>query len=69
MCLAIPGKIIRIKDKRASVYYDNGSSIEAAIIDGNYKTGDYVVVQGKLVVDKVPARQVESWQKFIKEGK
>jgi hydrogenase maturation factor len=67
MCLAIPGKITGIKKSMASVDYGDQKT-EAKIIEGDFKVGDYVIVQGKIVVEKVPRTQVKQWQKFLKES-
>jgi hydrogenase expression/formation protein HypC len=61
MCLAIPGKIVKIEEDRAVVEYYNGEKTNAKIVEGNYKEGDYVIVQAKLVVEKVPKKEAVSW--------
>ncbi len=66
MCLAIPGKITGIKKGVASIDYGD-TKTKAGIIDGDFKVGDYVIVQGKIVVEKVPKKQVRQWQKFLTE--
>mgnify|MGYP001563456283 CR=1 FL=1 len=60
MCLAIPGRIIKIEKDLALVDYGK-EKITARIIRGNYKLGDYVLVQSRIVVEKIPKN------KFIKE--
>jgi hydrogenase maturation factor len=67
MCLAIPGKIVKKNGKKVTVDYGTEKR-EAAIVDGRYKVGDFVIVQGKIVVDKVPAAQVRKWHKFLAES-
>lgn len=67
MCLAIPGKIIEKKGNKVVVDYDSEKR-EASIMDGEFEVGDYVIVQGKIVVDKVPAEQIKNWQDFLKES-
>ena len=66
MCLAIPGKIVKISGHKVVVDYD-GELREAAIIEGDFKTGDYVIVQGKIVIEKVPAAQIKKWKDFLKK--
>jgi hydrogenase maturation factor len=66
MCLAIPGKIISKKGKVVVVDYGSEKR-KASIIDGSYKVGDFVIVQGKIVVDAVPAEQVKRWHRFLRE--
>jgi hydrogenase expression/formation protein HypC len=60
MCLAIPGKIIAIKKDVATVDYGSQKT-DATIIEGDFKEGDYVIVQGKIVVEKVPAEELKQW--------
>lgn len=67
MCLAIPGKIVSKEGSAVMVDYD-GDTREASIIDGEFEVGDFVIVQGKIVVDKVPAEQVKKWRDFLKDG-
>jgi hydrogenase maturation factor len=66
MCLAVPGKIVEKKGKAVVVDYGSVKH-KAAIVEGSYRVGDFVIVQGKIVVDKVPAAQVKRWHKFLDE--
>jgi hydrogenase expression/formation protein HypC len=52
MCLAIPGKIVKIKGDNATIEYP-GQTREAKIIEGGYKVGDYVFVSAKIIVQKI----------------
>ena len=45
MCLAIPGKIIKIENDNAIVDYISEKRI-GKIVEGTYKVGDYVIIQG-----------------------
>ncbi len=65
MCLAVPGKITKIKEGVATVDYGSEKR-EAKIVYGEYKPGDYVIVQAKLIVDKVPVEQVQAWLNIVK---
>jgi len=65
MCLAVPGKIIEIKDDIAIVDYGSEKR-EARIVEEGFKIGDYVIVQGKIVIDKVPENEVEQWLGLFK---
>lgn len=67
MCLAIPGKIIDKKGDKVIVDYDSEKR-EAFVIDGEFEVGDFVIVQGKIVVDKVPPEQIKMWRDFLKES-
>ncbi|HLC65683.1 MAG TPA: HypC/HybG/HupF family hydrogenase formation chaperone [Candidatus Nanoarchaeia archaeon] len=66
MCLAIPGKIIAVKGKTATIDYGSEKR-KATIVVGDYKSGDYVIVQGKIVIEKVPKSQVKGWLEMVKE--
>ncbi len=68
MCLAIPGKIISIENKTATVDYGSEKR-HASIVAGDFAVGDFVVVQGRIVVDKVPPEQVQQWLDLLAEKK
>ena len=68
MCLAIPGKIVGIKEDTAIVDYGSEKR-EAKIVEGNFKIGDFVIVQAKIIVEKVPEEQVKGWLDVVnKDG-
>ncbi|MDP1729452.1 MAG: HypC/HybG/HupF family hydrogenase formation chaperone [archaeon] len=67
MCLAIPGKIIEIEDSLATIDYGSEKRV-AKIVEGNYKIGDFVIVQGKIVIEKVPKSQVSGWLELVKKS-
>jgi hydrogenase expression/formation protein HypC len=52
MCLAIPGKIIKISGDMATIEYP-GQTREAKIIEGEYSIGDYVFVSAQIIVQKI----------------
>lgn len=64
--MAIPGEIVEKNGDQVKVDY-NGDFREASIIDGEFEVGDYVIVQGKIVVDKVPPEQIDKWNNFVNE--
>jgi hydrogenase maturation factor len=68
MCLAYPGKIEKIKKDIATIDYDFEKR-QAKLIDTKFKVGDYVIVQGKIVIEKVPKKSAEQWLEMIKSGK
>ncbi len=68
MCLAIPGKIIRIEKDIAIVDYGSEKR-QANMVVGDFSVGDFVIVQGKIVVEKVPAEQVQQWLDLLAESK
>ncbi len=58
MCLAVPGKIIAIADGVATVDYDVEKRF-GKIIDGDYAVGDYVIISGGIVIDKIPQDEAQ----------
>ena len=68
MCLAIPGKIIKIEDDDAIVDYISEKRV-GKIVEGTYKVGDYVIIQGGLVIEQIPEEQAKKlkWTRAIKE--
>ena len=67
MCLAIPGKIIEIKNDIALIDYGSEKR-QAKIIIGDFKINDYVIVQGKIIIEKVPEEQVQGWLNLLKNA-
>ena len=66
MCLTIPGKIIEIKKDVATIDYGSEKR-QAKIVEGDYKVGDCVLVQAKVVVEKVPEKQMKGWLEVLKD--
>ena len=64
MCLAIPGKIVEIKKDVATIDYGSEKR-NAKIVVGNYGIGDFVIVQGKIIIEKVPKEQVKGWLEIV----
>lgn len=60
MCLAIPGKIVKIEKDDAVVDYISEKRT-GKIVEGTYKVGDYVIIQGGLVIEKIPDEQAKKW--------
>lgn len=56
MCLAIPGKIVKIEGDNAIVDYVTEKR-EAKIFGLDVSLGDYVIVQQKIVVQKIPKKE------------
>ena len=52
MCLAMPGKIIKIEGSEATIEYP-GEQRTATIVDGDYSIGDYVFVSAQIIVQKL----------------
>lgn len=66
MCLAIPGKIIEIKNDLATIDYGSEKR-QAKIIEGDFKINDFVIVQGQIVIEKVPEEQVQGWLEIVQK--
>ncbi|MFH1440105.1 MAG: HypC/HybG/HupF family hydrogenase formation chaperone [Candidatus Woesearchaeota archaeon] len=74
MCLAIPGKIIEIKNYMVIVEYPKKLGVEKkeAMNTGfNLKIGEYVFVQADIVVQKVPEKEaidsLKTWAEVSKQ--
>jgi len=66
MCLTIPGKIIKIEGDIATLDYGSETR-EAKIVEGDYKVGDCVLVQARIIVEKVDEKQMEGWLEVLKD--
>lgn len=53
MCLAIPGKILNIKEDKVIVEYP-GENREVMNTGFDLKEGEYVFVQAGIVIQKIP---------------
>lgn len=58
MCVALPGKIIDIKDRDAVVDF-NGNQVTARAGLVDVKVGDYVLVHAGCVIQKVSQQDME----------
>ena len=65
MCLAIPGKIIKIEGDMATIQYPEEVRV-AKIIEDDYKVGDFVFVSAQIVVQKLTEKEalesLEQWK-------
>ena len=65
MCLAIPGKVVRIMGDTAIVDY-GVEQRKVRLMNPEVKEGDYVVVQNKLILQSIPEDQalksIEMWK-------
>jgi hydrogenase expression/formation protein HypC len=72
LCLAMPGKIIKVEKGFATVDY-SGEKRRASVELVKVKPGDYVIVQAKFVVQKVPEKEaveaIKVWQAGKKQRK
>jgi len=65
MCLAIPGKVIKINKENAIVdYLGEKREVNCSLVD--CKIGDYVIVQNKFIMQKVPEKEalksIKAWK-------
>ena len=61
MCVALPGKVIEIKDRDAVVDF-NGNQVTARAGLVDVKVGDYVLVHAGCVIQKVTQQDMEEMQ-------
>jgi hydrogenase expression/formation protein HypC len=66
MCLAIPGKIISIKNQLATVDF-NGVKKEVNISLVNVKIGEYVMVHAGFAIEKMEKEQIVEMSKILKK--
>lgn len=67
MCLAIPGKIIKIKDQLAIVDFQGvKKEINISIVD--VKVGDYVMVHAGFAIEKMKKDNVKEIKAYLKNG-
>lgn len=67
MCLAIPGKIIEVKENGECVVDYGAEKRVATILSDDIGLEDYVIVSNKIVVMKVPKDQAVDYLNAIKE--
>ena len=65
MCVALPGKVIEIKERDAVVDF-NGNQVTARAGLVDVKVGDYVLVHAGCVIQKVTQQEMEE-MKALKE--
>lgn len=58
MCLAVPGKIVKIAKGSATVDYGTEKRT-GKIIEDEYTVGDYVIIQGGIVAMKIEKKEAE----------
>ncbi|GIW69919.1 MAG: hydrogenase [Patescibacteria group bacterium] len=59
MCLAIPGKVIKINGMKVTVKYPHDSR---EVLDGgiSVKVGDYVLVQMGIIIRRIGSKEAKS---------
>ncbi len=61
MCLAIPGKVIKVEGDQATLDYGDEQRVVGAQFVPDLEVGEYVLVQAKMIVQKVPKDQAEKF--------
>jgi len=59
MCLALPGKIIKLKNNKAIVDFGAHQHQAKCGLVKNLKIGDYVYTHGNLVLDKIDQKEAK----------
>lgn len=63
MCVALPGKVIEIKERDAVVDFNGNQVIaRAGLVD--VKVGDYVLVHAGCVIQKVSKQEMDELEKL-----
>ncbi|MBU1179090.1 HypC/HybG/HupF family hydrogenase formation chaperone [Patescibacteria group bacterium] len=65
MCLAIPSKIVDIKEGWATVRSDKHNHRANLSLVKDVKVGDYVLVHGDMVLNKVEKEEAEKILKMV----
>jgi hydrogenase assembly chaperone HypC/HupF len=63
MCIAAPGKVIKIEGKKALIEYPGNQTRYAMITDEKIKLGNYVSVQMGLIINVLTKSESASAQK------
>lgn len=67
MCIAVPGKVIKIIGKKALIQYPGGKTKNALIIDEKVKPGSFVSVQMGIIVNVLSKAEglyaAKAWKK------
>jgi hydrogenase expression/formation protein HypC len=66
MCVALPGKVIEIKEKDAVVDF-NGNQVTARLGLVDVQPGDYVLVHAGCILQKVSTDEAESLNELMKD--
>lgn len=70
LCLAIPGKVVKLdKEKKFAIIDYSGEQRKASIELVDVKPGDYVVVQAQFIIQKIPEKEAIEAIKIWQENK
>ena len=67
MCLAVPGKVVKIIDDEVTVDY-GVEKRKGKLMAKGINVGDYVLIQGGFVVQKIEKKEAESALKLYQEA-
>ena len=71
MCLAIPAKVLRVKDGIAEVDFGRGVSREVNIMLVDVKVGDYVLVHAGYAIQVIDEKEAKEtlrlWNRILEE--
>ena len=66
MCLAIPGKIIKLEKGKAIVDYGTETR-EGKTMADDFNIGDYVIMQAGIIIQKIPKDDALKSLKLFKQ--
>lgn len=66
MCVALPGKVVEIREKEAVVDF-NGNQVTARMGLVDIKVGDYVLVHAGCILQKVSPQDAESLTELMED--
>lgn len=67
MCIAIPGKVIRIKDDMAKIDVAGTKKEASLMLMEGVNVGDYVIVHAGFVIQKVDDREAQETLRLLSE--
>lgn len=68
MCLALPGKIIKLQDNKAVVDFGEHKHEVSCKLKKDLKLGDYVYTHDKYILDKISKKEAQRILKLIKQA-
>lgn len=66
MCVAYPGRVLEVNNKRAKVDF-SGSVMDVNVSVVDVQPDDYVLVHAGMAIQKVATAEAESWIELFKE--
>lgn len=66
MCVAVPGKVVKIEDNTATIDY-SGNLVRAHTGVVDIKVGDYALVHAGIVIQVLPPDEAESMAELFRE--